>query len=218
MCLHCGRRISWRDNLPVVSYLLLRGKCRHCRETISLRYPFVELLGGLLAVLVLRKFGATPPAAVYYLFAGCLLVITFIDLDHRIIPDVISLPGRPVFFFATLLVPWMSIKDSILGILAGGGSLFLVAWIYHRITRKEGMGGGDVKLLAMIGALVGWRGVLFTIFVASSVGTIIGVMVMLITHKNMKLALPFAPFLALGALAYIFFGAELIEWYSHILR
>jgi leader peptidase (prepilin peptidase)/N-methyltransferase len=178
----------------------------------------VELLGGLMAILVLRKFGATPPAVVYYVFSASLLVITFIDIDHRIIPDVISLPGIPVFFFAALLVPWITVRDSILGILAGGGSLFLVAWIYNLITRREGMGGGDIKLLAMIGALVGWRGILFTIFIASSAGTVVGVTIMIITHKNMKLALPFGPFLALGALAYIFFGAELIHWYTHIFR
>ena len=218
MCPHCGHQISWYDNVPIFSYLLLGGRCRSCRSSIPLRYLFVELLGGLMAILVLRKFGATPSAVVYYVFSTSLLVITFIDLDHRIIPDVISLPGIPVFFFAAFLVPWITVKDSILGILAGGGSLFLVAWTYNLITRKEGMGGGDIKLLAMIGALVGWQGVLFTIFIASSAGTLVGVIIMIITHKNMKLALPFGPFLALGALAYIFFGPELIHWYTHIFR
>ena len=125
-------------------------------------------------------------------------------MDHQIIPDLITLPGIPIFFFSSFILPAISYKGSIFGILSGGGSLFLVAWIYKLVTKKEGMGGGDIKFLAMIGALIGWKGVLFTVFVASSVGTLIGLSIMLIRHKDMKLALPFGPFLALGAFAYLF--------------
>jgi leader peptidase (prepilin peptidase)/N-methyltransferase len=113
-------------------------------------------------------------------------------------------------------VPTVTWKESLIGILVGGGSLFLVAWIYHLLTRKEGMGGGDIKLLAMIGALIGWKGVFFTIFVASATGTLIGLTVMMATRQNMKLAVPFGPFLAIGAVTYIFFGPQLIYWYFHL--
>jgi leader peptidase (prepilin peptidase)/N-methyltransferase len=145
------------------------------------------------------------------------LVITFIDIDHQIIPDVITLPGIPIFFVASFGLPDIKYPESLLGILVGGGSLLLVAWTYNLVTKKEGMGGGDIKLLAMIGAVIGWKGVLFTIFVASAVGTISGVLVMLKTGKGRKLAIPFGPFLAIGGIAYIFFGPQLIAWYFRLL-
>jgi len=218
MCPHCDKQILWYDNIPVLSYLMLKGRCRHCRTPISFRYVCVEILGGLAALCVFLRFGLSTAAVAHYAFLASLIVITIIDIDHRIIPDIISLPGIPVFFIASLFLPGITYKDSALGILAGGGSLFLVAWVYHLITKKEGMGGGDIKLLAMIGALVGWKGVLFTIFVASTVGTVAGILIMLVTKKNMKLALPFGPFLAIGATTYIFFGSRLIYWYVNILK
>ena len=144
--------------------------------------------------------------------------MTFIDIDHRIIPDTISLPGIPIgFLLASLVLPSMNYKTSLAGILTGGGSLLAVAWIYNLITKKEGMGGGDIKLLAMIGAFTGWKGVLFTIFVASATGTLAGIAVMLKTKKGMKLAVPFGPFLSIGAILYIFFGTALISWYFNLL-
>jgi leader peptidase (prepilin peptidase) / N-methyltransferase len=213
MCPDCGNPINFYDNIPVLSFIILRGKCRNCNEPISLRYPVVELLTGVFAVSVFLKFGAGMEAPVYFLFIATLLVITFIDIDHRIIPDVISLPGIVLFFIASLAIPAISIKDSVIGILAGGGILFVIAELYLRITGKEGMGGGDVKLLAMIGALIGWQGVLFTIFASSLIGTIIGIMFMLVQGKNLKLAIPFGPFLSIGAVVYVFFGNEFINWY-----
>jgi len=215
-CPSCGTGIRFYDNIPVLSYLLLRGKCRQCHAKIAIRYPLIELLGGFFAIVVFLKFGLSIEAAVYYAFIAVLMAITFIDIDHRIIPDVLSLPGIVVFFLAALAVPTVTWKESLIGILVGGGSLFLVAWIYHLLTRKEGMGGGDIKLLAMIGALIGWKGVFFTIFVASATGTLIGLTVMMATRQNMKLAVPFGPFLAIGAISYIFFGPPLIYWYFHL--
>jgi leader peptidase (prepilin peptidase)/N-methyltransferase len=153
---------------------------------------------------------------IYFAFIATLLVITFIDIDHRIIPDVISLPGIPVFFLASLSLPTLTYLDSLLGILAGGGTLYLVAFAYSLLTKKEGMGGGDIKLLAMIGALIGWKGVFFTIFVSSAVGTVSGMVIMLMTRKGMKLAIPFGPFLAIGAISYIFFGPQLLAFYFNM--
>ncbi len=217
MCSSCGTLIASYDNIPIISYLWLRGRCRHCRTKISLRYPIVEFLCGLFALGAYLKFDLTIEALIYFLFFAALMVVTFIDLDHRIIPDVITLPGIPICFAAGFALPTITYKDALLGILSGGGSLFLVAWTYSLITKKEGMGGGDIKLLAMIGAIVGWKGVLFTIFVASLVGTLAGLAVMLQSRKGLKLAVPFGPFLSIGSITYIFFGTPLIAWYFNLL-
>jgi leader peptidase (prepilin peptidase)/N-methyltransferase len=183
-----------------------------------LRYPLVELLSGLFALMSFLKYGFSWEAVIYFLFIAALLTITFIDIDHQIIPDIISLPGIPIGFAASFALTAITYIDSLLGILIGGGSLFLVAWVYHLLTKKEGMGGGDIKLLAMIGAVIGWKGVLFTIFVASAIGTVSGLLVMLKARRSLKLAIPFGPFLAIGGIAYIFFGPELIAWYFNILN
>ena len=217
MCSNCGTLIAAYDNIPVLSYLWLKGRCRHCQIKISLRYPMVELLGGLFALGTFLKFGLTLEALIYYLFFAALLIVTFIDLDHRIIPNVITLPGIPICFAASFALPTITYREALLGILIGGGSLFLVAWIYSLITKKEGMGGGDIKLLAMMGAIVGWQGVLFTIFLASLVGTLAGLAAMLQSRKGMKLAVPFGPFLSIGSITYIFFGTPLIAWYFNLL-
>lgn len=214
-CTACGAPIRWYDNIPLLSYLLLRGRCRSCRAAISLRYPIVELLAGLFALAVWLRFGWHVQAPVYFLFIAALLVITFIDLDHRIIPDVITLPGIPLGFAFSFLLPGLSGLDALLGIAVGGGSLLVVAWGYRLVTGKEGMGGGDVKMLAMIGAFIGWQGVLFTIMASSLAGTLAGVAVMIRMGKGLKLAVPFGPFLAIGAILYLFFGSQLIDWYLY---
>lgn len=213
MCPGCNGLIAFYDNIPLLSYLWLKGRCRQCHMPISFRYPLVEMITGVLAICVFLRFGLTLEGLVYFAFITTLLVITFIDIDHRIIPDVISLPGIPLGVLAAFALPSMTFKSSVSGLLAGGGSLLLVAWTYYLITRKEGMGGGDIKLLAMIGTLVGFKGVIFTIFAASFIGTLAGAVIMLHKRKNLKLAIPFGPFLSLAAVIYIFFGQRLISWY-----
>ncbi len=217
-CPGCHTPIRFFDNIPVLSYVWLLGRCRSCHAPISIRYPVVELLTGVFAGLCVLKFGFTLAAAIYFAFIASLLVITFIDIDHRIIPDVISLPAIPVFFGATFFLPGIGPVESIAGILIGGGSLFLVAWAYYLFTGKEGMGGGDIKLLAMIGAVVGWQGVILAIFAASITGTVVGGILMLASGKNLKLAIPFGPFLAVGAVISVFYGPELIRWYIYGVR
>jgi leader peptidase (prepilin peptidase) / N-methyltransferase len=223
-CLHCGLPIRAYDNIPVLSYLILRGRCRNCGAAISLRYPLVEIISGAFAAMALVRYGPGWQAILIYGLIAALVVITFIDLDHRIIPDVISLPGIPIGLAASFLAPmlngmgWISPSESLVGILAGGGSLFLVAWGYQLITRREGMGGGDIKLLAMIGAFVGWKGVLFTIFIASLTGTLVGMALIFRQRGDMKLAVPFGPFLAIGAIAYLFIGPEFWRWYLTAVR
>jgi leader peptidase (prepilin peptidase)/N-methyltransferase len=208
--------LPFYDNIPIVSYLLLMGKCRTCKAPIAIRYPLVELMGGLFATACTAAFGLSAHALVAFAFIATLMVVSFIDMDHRIIPDVISLPGIPIFFLAALAVPTVTWQASAIGILAGGGSLYAVAWGYQLMTGREGMGGGDIKLLAMIGAMIGWQGILFTLFAASAIGTLAGLLLMVRSGKGMKLAIPFGPFLAMGATIYLFFGDGLIAWYFNM--
>ncbi len=212
-CPACQNAIRFYDNIPILSYLWLRGKCRHCGQSISLRYPMVEILTGLMAVLILFHFSLSLEAFVYFTMTAALIVVIYIDLDHQLIPDVISLPGILLGFLASFFLDALSFIDSLIGILSGGGILFAVAGGYYLLTGREGMGGGDIKLLAMIGAFLGWQGVCFTIFVSSVTGTVAGLLFMLFARKDLKFALPFGPFLSLGAIAYLFFGPQLIAWY-----
>jgi leader peptidase (prepilin peptidase)/N-methyltransferase len=217
-CPQCGYAIRFYDNIPILSYLLLRGRCRRCRTRIPLRYPMVELITGIAALAVFLKYGLLPATAVYFVFIAVLLVITFIDIDHQIIPDRLSLPGIPLFFLLGFLVPFITWQDALIGILAGGGLLYGVALGYQLLTGRDGMGGGDIKLLAMIGAMIGWQGILFTIFCASLSGTLVGLALALPSGRSMKSRLPFGPFLAAGAIAYVFFGTPLIHWYLGMIR
>ncbi|AMV71815.1 A24 family peptidase [Desulfuromonas carbonis] len=212
-CGSCGNSIKWYQNLPILSYLVLRGHCAMCNAKISWRYPLVEwLTGGLFSCLVFR-FGPQPFVVALMILVAILVTITFIDIDHQIIPDVISLPGILVGFFASFFLPWVTWGDSLLGILAGGGSLYLVAAGYALLTGKEGMGGGDIKLLALIGAFLGWKAILPIIFFSSVLGTLVGVPLMWIKRSDGQLAIPFGPFLAAGSLTYLFWGPMIVRWY-----
>jgi leader peptidase (prepilin peptidase) / N-methyltransferase len=217
-CPHCRAPIKTYDNIPLLGYVLLRGRCRHCGEKFSWRYPLVEALTGGLALGLFWKFGLTLSFFSFFAFTAALLVITFIDLDHRIIPDGISLPGIGIGFLLSFVEPSVPVMESLIGLIAGGGSLFAVAWAYETITKREGMGGGDVKLLAMIGAWLGWKAVLFTLFFASLSGALIGGGAMLVQKQGRHYAIPFGPFLALAALVYLFFGTQLIDWYLSLGR
>lgn len=212
-CPRCGYRIRWYDNIPIVSYLVLAGACRGCGTRISLQYPLVELLNGLLTLLLFLRFGPSLTFLALFLFCSSLVVITFIDIEHQIIPDEISLPGIVAGFLFSFFLPWLGWLNSLAGILLGGGSLLLVAYGYQWLTGKEGMGGGDIKLLAMMGAFLGWKSVPFIIFASSLVGSVVGITVMLIQKKDSKLAIPYGPYLAFGAVLYIFYGRQLIQWY-----
>jgi len=221
-CPKCKASIVFYDNFPLVSYLWLQGKCRACRERISPRYFFVELLTGLVAMALYSRFGLSYTFAVSFVFAAALIVISFIDLAVRIVPDVISLPGIIgglvfsvmgyfVFTDSSEILP--TPLSSLIGILVGGGFLLATAWIYEKVTGVDGMGGGDIKLLAMIGAFLGWPSVPVTLFVASVLGSVIGLGLMVVTGAGRRLALPFAPFLCSGALIYLFYGEVLIQFY-----
>ncbi|MGD9213120.1 MAG: A24 family peptidase [Desulfobacteraceae bacterium] len=214
-CPSCQNPIRFYDNIPIFSYLIVQGRCRYCGNAIAIRYPIVELLGGLFAICLALKFGQTLTTLVYYIFVAALLVITFIDIDHQIIPNEISLPGIPAGFVCSFFIPVITPVESLLGIIVGGGTLWAVASLYLLFTQREGMGFGDVKLLGMIGAFIGWKGVLLTIFAASAIGSTVGFITMLKNSKNMKMAIPFGPFLSIGAIIYLFFGVSLINWYIY---
>lgn len=212
-CPACSKRIAFYDNIPIISYIVLMGRCRRCGSAVSARYPVVEAITGIFASALFFKFGLTPGFFIYSVFIAALIVITFIDIDHQIIPDVISLPGIPLGIISSFFLPSVGVADSVIGAIAGGGLLFGIAAAYYYSTGKEGMGGGDVKLLAMIGAFTGWRGVLMTVLAGSVSGAVLGGALMLLRGKGGKHPIPFGPFLAAGAAVYVFAGEALIEWY-----
>lgn len=221
-CPKCKAAITFYDNIPLISYLVLRGRCRNCGARISPRYFMVELLTALLSLALFDRFGLGFSFFVSFIFVGALIVISFIDLDVRIVPDVISLPGIIVGLALSVVGYFVIISESsiipsplssILGILAGGGFLLATAWVYEKVTGVEGMGGGDIKLLAMIGAFLGWPSIPVTLFFASLVGSVVGIGCMVATGAGRRLALPFAPFLCAGAILFIFFGEDLIQFY-----
>lgn len=217
-CPKCKTPIRFYDNIPLLSYLLLGGKCRHCKAPISIQYPIVEAITALSSFFLFITFGVSLSFFYYFSFVAALIAITVIDLYHQIIPDVISLPGIVIGLLGSLVIPQITFWSSLIGVLSGGGSLFLVATVYQWLFKREGMGGGDVKLLAMIGAFLGWKAVILTIFLSSFIGSIIGITVMLIKGKDFKYAIPFGPFLALGAVISLFLGENLISWYLYINR
>jgi len=212
-CPHCNKPIKFYDNIPIVSYIILGGKCRSCKNPISLRYPVVEALTGLMSVALFMKYGPTVQFLLFLLFSAALLVITFIDLSHQIIPDAISIPGIPFGIGASFFIPTVSWLESLLGILVGGGLLFLIAVGYKWITGRDGMGGGDIKLLAMMGAWLGWKAIPFIILASSLIGLLVGGGSGLLLKKGLRAKIPFGPLLAIASLIYIFFGPEVIRWY-----
>ncbi len=212
-CPECKERIPFYYNVPIISYIALGGRCRSCGAHFSLRYPFVEALTGLAALALFLRFGLTPALLIYFVFISALIVIAFVDLAHGIIPDAISIPGVFAGFGASFFLTAPGWLNSIIGIALGGGILLAIAGVYYLIAGREGMGLGDVKLLAMIGAFLGWRGVLVTILAGSIAGSVLGLFFMIVYKKDSKFALPFGPFLALGAVVYLFYGERLVHWY-----
>jgi len=212
-CPQCNHPIKFYDNIPLISYLLLGGKCRYCKRSISAQYPLVEGTTAISSLLLFLKWGLSLSYFFYFSFVAALIIITVIDLYHQIIPDVISIPGIGVGLLGALIIPHITFFNSLLGILLGGGSLFVVATFYQWLFKREGMGGGDVKLLAMIGAFLGWDAVILTILLSSLIGSITGIIIMVLKGKDFKYAIPFGPFLSLGAVIALFYKNEIISWY-----
>lgn len=220
-CPDCRSTIAWYDNIPLASFILLRGSCRACRAPIPSRYPLLEIITGLLALATFVHSPTLLYFALYFLFLICpLLVVTFIDIDTLTIPDKISIPG----IFAGIAVPialsptlWKTqLVQSLLGIAMAAGFLFLLAWYAVRIRKKEGMGGGDIKLAAMLGAFFGPRDIMLLLLLAALLGLLIGGLVLLVSRQGRDTPIPFGPFLALGALLSFFFHDALWRWLALI--
>jgi leader peptidase (prepilin peptidase)/N-methyltransferase len=211
-CPHCGYVLKWYDNIPVLSYALLGGKCRNCKAGISIRYPVVEIITMATYVAHYLVFGPDIILIPRLLFATSLIVLFAIDLEHHLLPNVITLPGIVIgLAFSTMLPP--GLLDAVIGVLAGGGVLWLVGEAYYRYSGQEGMGGGDVKMLAMIGAFLGWKLMVLTLVLSSVLGSVVGVLVIVLRRGGMKHALPYGTFLSLAALVASLFGQRILDWY-----
>lgn len=238
-CPRCKKGIKFYDNIPVISFLILRGKCRACGETISWRYPAVELMNGLMYLWIFREFGLGGEMFLVMALCSSLVVITFIDLSHMIIPDVITLPGMLVglmlapFFMSALADPLpfhldrllphagpylRGFLNSFIGLLFGAAPLLTIGWLWEKLRNIEAMGGGDVKLMGMVGSFLGWKGALLTIMLGALTGSVVGITLILLRRHKMDKVIPFGPFLALGAAATTFYGYDIISWYLGLLR
>lgn len=216
-CPKCGSMLRWYDNIPLVSYLMLHGKCRSCQQPISLQYPAVEGAMALLSALLVWRFDPSFEYFLYFLFVAALLVIIFIDFHHQIIPDVISLPGIVIGFIGSFLNSQVSWQESALGILFGGGVLYAVAWSYYLVKKQDGMGGGDIKFLAMIGAFLGWQSLPFVILFSSITGSVVGIAAMAKQNKGGQTRIPFGPFLAVAAGLYLYLQDQIMAlWQAYL--
>lgn len=220
-CPACGKGIAWYDNLPVLSYLLLGGKCRHCRSTISLRYPLIELLTGLLFLAVWNRYGFTAQTPLYWVAISGLIFGSVVDLDHLILPDRVTLGGIASGLVLSALVPslhgelvWsVALARSAVGALAGAGILYAVAVAGRWWLKQDAMGLGDVKLLGAIGAWLGVQAVLFTLVVSSAIGALFGVILIAIGGLKWKSRIPFGPFIAGAAVVWMLGGDHAWNWY-----
>ncbi|MDJ0623469.1 MAG: prepilin peptidase [Desulfocapsaceae bacterium] len=217
-CPHCFTPLRWYENIPLLSYIFLRGRCRHCPARISLQYPLVELLMAMLSLAVYTKFGLTITTAGYFFFCAALLVIIWIDIHHQIIPDVISIPGIVLGFFFSFINTNVSWQDSLIGLFIGGGILYAIAIAYYLLRKQEGMGGGDIKLLAMIGAFLGWQSLLFVIFFSSFTGAVVGIAAMIKQGGGGASRIPFGPFLSIAALVFLFFQQQIFAYFNMYLQ
>jgi len=217
-CPHCGKRIKAYQNIPILSYLLLRGKCGSCGAKISPVYPLVEALTPLCLLLVYRQFSLNPHFFVCSLFASALIVLGFIDYSHQILPDEITLPGFVLALIYTFFRSDLSLAQALLGAGMGAGFLLLVYGVYYLLRKKEGLGLGDVTMMLLVGAFVGWRQTLLTLILASFSGAVVGVVFIVFKKKDLQHALPFGTFLAPAAFVALLYGPQIIEAYLSFYR
>jgi len=218
-CIRCNRPIPWYDNIPIISFLALLGRCRFCRSAISVRYFIVELLTAGLFAAAYNAFGMTPRLAEMLIMMSLLVVATFVDLEHQEIPDEVTLGGLAVGLTLSLLIPgaagsspWSSFGRSLWGALIGGGLLYIVGFFGEIIFKKEAMGGGDVKLLAMVGSFLGWKLTVLAFFIAPVFGSIVGIF---LKFKKGSDIIPYGPHLSLGTLVSCFFGNQILAYLFH---
>ena len=212
-CPKCGHNITALENIPVISYLMLGGKCKGCKTSISLRYPLIEAITGALIGLVAAKYGYTSTSLFAFIFVFALVTLTFIDFDTQLLPDDITLPLLWLGLIFNFNGGFTDLKSAVLGAIFGYIILWSVYWAFKLVTGKEGMGYGDFKLLAAIGAWFGWQMLPAVILLSSVVGAVIGIGLIVFKGKGGGTAIPFGPFLALGGIAALFYGAQLMQFY-----
>jgi len=212
-CPKCRSNISPKDNIPLLSFILLKGRCRNCKSKISIQYPVVELLTGLIYLIIYLIYGFSIQSLIYIILSSALIIIAFIDLNEQIIPDVISLPGIIIGFILSFFVPYISFINSGLGVLAGGGIILIIGMAGSVIFKKEAMGGGDVKLAAMIGAFLGWRYIIISLFLGFFLGALAGIILIISKIKSREDVVPFGPFIILGSFITLLWGEKILSWY-----
>ncbi|RYZ89865.1 MAG: prepilin peptidase [Proteobacteria bacterium] len=215
-CQNCKTNIAWYDNIPMISWLWLRGQCRHCGAKFSFRYFFVELLMASLFVLAYHYLGLTWFLLEALIFLFGLVCCTFIDFDHMILPDKFTLSGIVIGLAGSLINPERGFFDAMLGVLLGGGFLWAMAYLYFAFTKQDGMGGGDIKLLAWIGAVLGWKAIPFVIMASAIIGSVVGLAMAKKQKQGLKTVIPFGPYLALGAVLHLFGGQAISLWYFNL--
>lgn len=213
-CPHCNALIHWYDNIPLLSYLILRGKCRNCRKPISSQYPLVELATGLLFLISFQLYGPSYQMLMVDVFISMLIVVTIVDFRHFLIPDMVTIPGIILGLAFSLVNPLVGPLDAVIGLLVGGVSLYLLAMVGDFIFKKESLGGGDIKLAAMLGAWLGWQNIIIIFFGAAVLGLIFAIIQMIRSSETRQTRLiPFGPFLSLAAVIALFWGRQLIDLY-----
>ncbi len=215
-CPSCKKPVAPYDNIPVLSYLWLWGRCRHCRAEISIRYPLVELMVAAGSLAAYHRHGFGTEYGVEFGFVASMVALVFIDYDHRILPNVITIPGAIIGLLLAFVREPVTPIEALIGAALGAGLLFGVAEVYFRLRKVEGLGMGDVKMMAMVGAFLGWKGVLLTLLVGSFLGSLVGLALMATQGKTLKTALPFGTFLGLAATATLFAGSPLLDWYFNL--
>ena len=212
-CPKCRSKIKPVDNIPLLSFILLKGRCRNCKSKISIQYPIVELLTGLIYLIIYLIYGLSIQTLIYIILSSALIIIAFIDLNEQIIPDVISLPGIVIGFILSFFVPYILFINSALGVVIGGGIILIIGLAGSVIFKKEAMGGGDVKLAAMIGAFLGWRFIIISLFLGFFLGALAGIILILSKIKNREDTMPFGPFIVLGSFITLLWGEKIMSWY-----
>ena len=212
-CPKCRSKIKPVDNIPLLSFILLKGRCRNCKSKISIQYPVVELITGLIYLIIYLTYALSVQTLIYIILSSALIIIAFIDLNEQIVPDVISLPGIVIGFIISFFVPYISFINSALGVAVGGGIILIIGLGGSVIFKKEAMGGGDVKLAAMIGAFLGWRYIIISLFLGFFLGALAGIFLIISKIKSREDVVPFGPFIVLGSLITLLWGEKIINWY-----
>lgn len=216
-CGECGHAISAIENIPVLSYLVLKGKCKQCKTPISIQYPLVELFTGVISLAIGWHFGVSPQALAAVFFSWCLIAASGIDIGHKLLPDSITLPLLWLGILLSLFNVFVDLETSVIGAMSGYLSLWSIFIMFKLVTGKEGMGHGDFKLLAALGAWCGWKMLLVIVLTSSLVGAIIGISMMILSKTGRDTQIPFGPYLAAAGWISLLWGPELLQTYLNIL-